>query len=208
MPFHWPWAKRPGGEAVPAEKKSTTGFVALHIDGEAHWTRRDFAALSREGFLRNPVVHRCVRLLAETASAVPWLLYEGEAELTEHPLLALLDRPNQRQSGPSFLQALYGYLLLSGNAYLELVTAGGAKELHLLRPDRVRVLADRAGWPTALEYRQGSEKRVIPLEGEGEGSPSGSSEAGRNAEGAGSTSARRGRRTGMRVPPGSRRSAP
>jgi HK97 family phage portal protein len=170
MPFHWPWAKRPGGEAVPAEKKSTTGFVALHIDGEAHWTRRDFAALSREGFLRNPVVHRCVRLLAETASAVPWLLYEGEAELTEHPLLALLDRPNQRQSGPSFLQALYGYLLLSGNAYLELVTAGGAKELHLLRPDRVRVLADRAGWPTALEYRQGSEKRVIPLEGEGEGS--------------------------------------
>ncbi|MGN6467981.1 MAG: phage portal protein [Rhizobiaceae bacterium] len=166
MPLHWPWAKRPGRTAAPAERKNTTGFVALHIDGEAHWTRRDFAALSREGFLRNPVVHRCVRLLTETASAIPWLLYEGEAELSEHPLLDLLDRPNQRQSGPAFLQALYGYLLLSGNAYVELVAAGAAKELHLLRPDRVRVVADSAGWPSALEYRQGGEKRVLPLDGE------------------------------------------
>jgi HK97 family phage portal protein len=169
MPLHWPWARRPGETPAPAERKNATGFVALHIDGEAHWTRRDFAALSREGFLRNPVVYRCVRLLSETASAIPWLLYEGEAELAEHPLLSLLDRPNQRLSGPAFLQALYGYLLLSGNAYLELVTGGGAKELHLLRPDRVRVLADSTGWPAALEYRQGSDKRIIPLEGDGEG---------------------------------------
>jgi phage portal protein BeeE len=118
MAINWPWARRSGETNAPAERKNTTGFVALHIDGEAHWTRRDFAALSREGFVRNPVVYRCVRLLAETASAIPWLLYEGEAELAEHPLLSLLDRPNQRQSGPAFLQALYGYLLLSGNAYL------------------------------------------------------------------------------------------
>ena len=94
--------------------------------------------------MRNPVVHRSVRLISETASAVPWLLYEGAAELDVHPLLTLLDRPNQRQAGASFLEALYGHLLLSGNAYAELIDAGqGARELHLLRPDRVSVVTTR-----------------------------------------------------------------
>ena len=149
MPLHWPWARRPGGTTAPAEKKNTTGFVALHIDGEARWTRRDFAALSREGFQRNPVVHRCVRLLTETASAIPWLLYEGDRELTEHPLLALLDRPNQRQSGPSFLQALYGYLLLSGNAYVELVAAGVGLALMPMSVARAHSRRDVVARPVA-----------------------------------------------------------
>ncbi len=169
MPLQWPWAPRPGGKDASVERKEAGGFVALHMQGEARWTRRDYAGLAREGFMRNPVVHRAVRLIAETASAVPWLLYEGSDELTEHPLLDLLARPNQRQAGASFMEALYGYLLLSGNAYLELAGGGAAHELHLLRPDRVRVVADDAGWPAALEYRQGSHKRLITLEPEGEG---------------------------------------
>jgi HK97 family phage portal protein len=175
MKWNWPW-KGDGGRIVP-EKKSGTGFVALHAAGEAHWTRRDYAALAREGFMRNPVVHRSVRLIAETASAVPWLLYEEGEALDRHPLLDLLDRPNQRQAGASFLEALYGHLLLSGNAYVEMISAGGndeARELHLLRPDRVSVLTDAAGWPTALEYREGSTKRRIGVGQAGEAPPTGS----------------------------------
>ena len=56
---------------------------------------------------------------------MPWLLYEGAAELDDHPLLALLERPNQRQAGATFLEALYGHLLISGNAYVELIEAAG-----------------------------------------------------------------------------------
>jgi HK97 family phage portal protein len=169
MNWNWPW--KAGSVAVP-EKKSGMGFVALHAAGEAHWTRRDYAALAREGFMKNPVVHRSVRLIAETASAIPWLLYEGTDTLDAHPLLDMLERPNQRQAGASFLEALYGHLLLSGNAYVEMISAGGAngaegaRELHLLRPDRVTVMTDAAGWPTALEYREGSAKRKVAL-GEG-----------------------------------------
>jgi HK97 family phage portal protein len=162
MAWNWPW-KMAGGNAA-AEKKSGTGFVALHAAGEARWTRRDYAGLAREGFMRNPVVHRSVRLITETAAAVPWLLYEDDAELDAHPLLDLLARPNQRQAGGSFLEALYGHLLISGNAYVERIEAGGdARELHLLRPDRVTVKTDAAGWPSALEYRAGSARRSIAI---------------------------------------------
>ncbi len=169
MPFNWSRALRPGRKNAPVEKKDGGyGFVALHAGGEARWTRRDYAGLAREGFMRNPVAHRCVRLVAEAAASVPWLLYEGATEFARHPLLDLLERPNQRQAGGAFMEALYGHLLLAGNAYVEMAGAG-ARELHLLRPDRVTVVADAAGWPVALEYRVGSARRSVALGGSGEG---------------------------------------
>jgi HK97 family phage portal protein len=146
------------------EHKSSGGFIAFHQQGEAHWTRRDYATLAREGFMRNPIVYRTVRLVSEAASTVPWLLYEGVAELTEHPLLDLLEMPNQRQAGATFLEALYGHLLLAGNAYVELIGTGGrVRELHLLRPDRVSVVTDADGWPVALDHREGTQRRRVPL---------------------------------------------
>ncbi|MBL8584232.1 MAG: phage portal protein [Rhizobiaceae bacterium] len=163
MKWNWPWT-RPAARPRAPERKDAggTGFVALHAAGEARWTRRDYGGLAREGFMRNPIAHRSVRLIAQAASAVPWLLYEDEAELAAHPLLDLLAHPNQRQAGSLFLEALYGHLLISGNAYVELLDVG-TRELHLLRPDRVTVETDADGWPAALVYRAGSARRMVAL---------------------------------------------
>jgi len=166
MAWTWPWPLAAGnaGARPPERKTAASGFIAFHAQGEAHWTRRDYATLAREGFMRNPIVHRSVRLIAETASAIPWLLYEGVAEIEAHPLIDLLERPNPRQAGATFFEALYGHLLLAGNAYVELVDAGsGVRELHLLRPDRVSVAMDTSGWPSALQHREGSARRSVPL---------------------------------------------
>jgi len=170
MAWTWPWPRKGNAAGVRVETKGALGgFIAFQAQAEARWTRRDYAALAREGFMRNPIVHRSVRLIAETASAIPWLLYDGVAEIEEHPLLRLLEQPNQRQAGATFFEALYGHLLLAGNAYVELIEAGGdARELHLLRPDRVTVETDATGWPVALDHREGSARRKVPL-GTGEG---------------------------------------
>jgi HK97 family phage portal protein len=141
----------------------------LHLQGEAAWSRRDYATLAREGFMRNPVAQRSIRLIAEAAGGLAWTLREGRAELSAHPLLDLLARPNQRQAGGSFMEALCAQLMISGNAYVELVEAGEeARELHLLRPDRVAVVADAGGWPVALDYGTVRAKRRIALRGEDE----------------------------------------
>ena len=171
MQWKWPWARRPGREGAPERKAGWPGgYVALHLQAEAAWTRRDYATLSREGFMKNPVVHRCVRLIAETAAAVPCLLYAGAKEYDAHPALDLLARPNQRQAGGAFLETLYGHLLMSGNAYVELIGArpvsgasagDGPRELHLLRPDRVTVLAtSRAGQRRSNTGRGASGERL------------------------------------------------
>src|SRR5690606_25240415 len=165
MALRWPWHRpRNGGAHAEMKNAAPQGFIAFHAQGEACWISRDYATLAREGFMRNPIVHRAVRLISGAASAVPWLLYQGADEIVEHPLLDLLERPNSRQAGATFMEALYGYLLLAGNADVELVEAGeGAREMHRLRPDRVQVLAGADGWPVALEHREKAGRRRVPL---------------------------------------------
>jgi HK97 family phage portal protein len=142
--------------APEAKASRAAQLVALQTSGRARWTPRDYGALAREGYLKNAIVHRAVKLVAENAGAVAWLLYEGDREHDRHPLLDLLARPNPRQDGASFLETLVSHLQLAGNAYVEAVTIEGrVRELYALRPDRMRVVAGSDGWPEAYEYHVG-----------------------------------------------------
>lgn len=155
--------------ARPRRETKSAGlpFVAFHGAGEANWSAAHNGALAREGFARNPVVHRCVRMVSEAAASLPLLLYQDADELAEHPLLSLLAEPNQRQGGGDFREALYGHLAISGNAYVEAIMLNGAvRELHLLRPDRVDPVTDSTGWAVAYDYRAGNSSRRIELTGD------------------------------------------
>ena len=138
----------------PEAKASRTAQVlAFESGGRARWTPRDYAALAREGYLANAIVHRAVRLIAENAASCGFLLYEGAQEREAHPLLQLLTRPNARQDGASFFEALYAHMLLAGNAYVEAVALGDeVRELYTLRPDRMKVVPGHDGWAEAYEY--------------------------------------------------------
>ena len=145
----------------PAEQKNsrTAHLIALESGGRARWTPRDYAALAREGYTRNAIVHRAVRLVAESVGSLSFVLYEGAAEHTAHPLLDLMARPNPRQDGASLLDNVASHLMLAGNAYVEAVGIDGAasapasvRELYALRPDRMKVVPGPDGWPRAFDY--------------------------------------------------------
>jgi HK97 family phage portal protein len=92
-------------------------------------------------------------MIAEAAASIPLLLYEGANEIEEHPLLGLIRRPSLDHTGTDFLEAWYGFLLVSGNAYAEAVALDGEiRELHILRPDRMKVIPGTDGWPEGYEY--------------------------------------------------------
>ncbi|MBO0904913.1 phage portal protein [Jiella sonneratiae] len=164
-------ASRPPGEsasAAPAEQKSTAtvaGTLVFTGRDEGIWTERSYAALSRAGFMQNPVAYRSVRLIGEAAAAIPLVLYDGTSEVAAHRLLDLMRRPNPMSAGAAFVETLCGHLLLAGNAYVEAALLDGeVKALHVLRPDRVRLIADTDGWPEAFEYRAGTTVRRIAAE--------------------------------------------
>jgi HK97 family phage portal protein len=157
FPFRELFSRR--ASARVEEKASRTGaLVALFSQGRPRWTPRDYATLAREGFAKNPVAYRAVRMISEAAANIPLLLYEGAREHDEHPLLQLLSRPNPRQTGADLIEQCAGYLLVSGNAYLERVSVlEEVRELHALRPDRMKVVPGVEGWAEAYEYRVGGE---------------------------------------------------
>jgi len=142
--------------APEAKASRTAQVLAFERGGRARWTPRDYAALSREGYLGNAIVHRAVRLVAENVASCCFLVFEGAQEREAHPLGLLLARPNPRQDGAALLEALVSHLLLAGNAYVEAVALDDAvRELYALRPDRMKAVPGPDGWAEAYDYTAG-----------------------------------------------------
>ncbi|HSC19437.1 MAG TPA: phage portal protein [Rhizomicrobium sp.] len=144
--------ERRARNAAP-ETKSAMPWIALQLLGQAQWTPRNYANLARNGVMQNAVVYRCVRMIAEAAASVPFLLYDGDKELSDHPLLALLTAPNAQESGAALFERWYAFLQCAGNSYLQAITLGDEiRELHVLRPDRMKAMETAGGWPLAYEH--------------------------------------------------------
>ena len=159
MVFHF--LKRSAADSAPAQKASAAGpVVAFQGAGRVVWSPRDTASLTRAGYTGNPVGFRCVKLLAEAAAAMPLILQGATQRYDSHPILTLLGNPNPAQGRAELLEALYTQLLLTGNAYAELVTddAGRVSELHVLRSDRISLIPGADGWPVAYDYTVGGRK--------------------------------------------------
>ncbi|RBO54362.1 phage portal protein [Rhodovulum sp. BSW8] len=155
-------------ERLPETKASATGpVIAWAGAGRAAWTPRDTSSLIRSGFNGNPVGFRAVKLIAESAAALPLICQDDERRYEAHPVLDLLKRPNPAQGRAELLEALYGQLLLSGNGYLEAVGGEGGLpfELHVLRSDRMRLVPGADGWPVAYDYMVGARKHRFDMTG-------------------------------------------
>lgn len=158
---------RPGVRPAPPEQKvSATGrVIAWAGSGRVAWSPRDTITLTRQGFMRNPVAFRAVRLIAEAGAALPLLCQDEQRRYEAHPVLDLINRPNGSQGRAEFLEALYGFLLLAGNGYIEAVKGMAALpgELHVLRPDRMSLIPGEDGWPVAYDYAVGGRSHRFSL---------------------------------------------
>ena len=150
--------RAPAASEAPEKKASATGrVVAWGTSGRVAWSPRDAVSLARTGFQGNPIGFRAVKLIAEAAAALPLILQDHERRYEMHPVLDLIRRPNGAQGRAELFEAVYGHLLLSGNAYLEAVPGAGKLpgELHVLRSDRMALVPGADGWPVAYDYSVG-----------------------------------------------------
>ena len=150
---------------APAEaKQSRTAAIFSTGFSYARPQPREATELVRQGYERNPVVFRSVRMIAESVASVPWILYEHGQERSDHPLAQLLRAPGGSRSGVELIEILVTNLLLFGNAYVEAVILDGAhREWHALRPDRMRIVPAANGWPLAYEYAVAAECVRFPV---------------------------------------------
>ena len=116
--------------------------------------RDSYIQYAQEGYEENAIVYKCVNEIANGSSSVKFDVFDGDIKLDAHPLINLLERPNPLQAGNEFFQSLYAYLLLSGNSYVLRTGSENQppKELHLLRPDRVKIEPSNTTIPKSYMY--------------------------------------------------------
>lgn len=136
------------------ERQKPSGSLALIADHPVWMGYQDsYEEHAHNGYRRNSIVYRCVNLIAQCISSVKLCVQKDGQLVKDHPILKLLSNPNTLQTSYcDFMQTLISHLLLSGNAFIQLV----GEELYILRPDRVKVLLGKDGFPAAYEYRVGT----------------------------------------------------
>ncbi|MCK5041655.1 MAG: phage portal protein [Sphingomonadales bacterium] len=134
--------------------------------GQPSWTGRTYEQLSKEGYRKNVIANRSIRIVAESAASIPFVLYRGDERLKHHAVLDVLNSPNPLQSGKALLESFYAYLQISGNTYMEVVETalGEVSELYSLRPDRMTIIPGSTGWPSRYEYKVGDKKHHFQVD--------------------------------------------
>lgn len=141
------------------------------MPGQPVWMDRSYAQFACEAYMKNVVAHRTIDMVSSSAASVWFKLYATSGkgvrrEIKAHPSLDMLLKPNPMQGAGEFFRSLYHYLLISGNAFVQAVGPAGSKpkELHLLRPDRMAVIAGRGTTPAAYRYTVNDKHVDFPVD--------------------------------------------
>ena len=126
----------------PVEKSfNTLGMPLMQYSDEKR--------VSVDIYKTNVIVHRCVSLIACSASHVPWQVYKikgGKREQVPfHPVARLLKKPAPDISGADFFTTSISSLLLYGNSYI-LATgkkASAPGELYNLHASQIEYVKSR-----------------------------------------------------------------
>ena len=129
-----------GRKAAPDARPYVPAWLTT-CEGEGF--ARSYDLQFDEVYRRNPVGQRAVRLVAGMLGALPIYASEGD------------ERAAAIVSADGLLEGIAANLLLHGNAYAQLIAGdnGEPAEIFQLRPERVSVVTDERGWPTAYLYR-------------------------------------------------------
>ncbi len=112
----------------------------------------DNKSLITDGYQGNPTVFSIINWITTNAARIPFKVYSGlgtkKKELTDHEISELFNRPNKHQGFAEFMQQVYGFDRITGNAYLwgpriELgPNRGRFTEMHILPADRVKITGE------------------------------------------------------------------
>jgi len=114
-------------------------------------------------------IHIAVSRIAKGVAQVPFKVYTDKGggifdEVENHPLISLLNKPNEEVTRLELFEATVGYLMLTGNAYWFLSSGGpGAPtRIQVLRSDRMSIVPGRKRLVDGYVYNVG--EHHIPLD--------------------------------------------
>ena len=131
-----------------AKEPPPTGLVAFMMQNPI-WSETDISNLAKAGYEGCMTVFACVGKLAKATGGIPWRLMQRpksrdarKEEVFTHPLINLIEKPNEKQARSRFIEGITGFYYIAGNAYILGVgpeNTNVPKELHWLYPHYVNV---------------------------------------------------------------------
>ena len=135
-----------------AAAEADTGWGMTGAFGERYEpeSRKEFV----DAYFDRVWTHRCVDLIAKSATQVEMQVRKGEDWSDEHPLIDLLKRPNPRDPALMFFEWTLTWAEVIGEWYWELVPSrrGAIAELFPLRGHLVRVEPGKDGYVAGYVY--------------------------------------------------------
>jgi HK97 family phage portal protein len=136
--------------------------------GEVVWPAITFTRLRADGYNTNAAFAACVAAMAFAFPEPPPKVTQGDDPVkSDHPLQALLTRPNPVMSHNELMQLVVTYLMVGGNAYLHKVRnrTDGVIELWPYHDGFFTPVPGRQQWVESYEYDIGDgEKRRVPAQ--------------------------------------------
>ncbi|MDA9163553.1 phage portal protein [Rickettsiaceae bacterium] len=120
-------------------------------------------------YRNNVIVHRCISLIASSASHIPWHIYKESGHnrklLAEHRAAQLLKKPSAEKSGADFFTENISSLLLYGNSYILSSHAEQSQpfELHNIHPNSIEHISTRTKL-IAYKYRAGDIEKTFRID--------------------------------------------
>src|SRR4051794_29435771 len=113
MTSHLPVLRRDWSAPLNVKQTAAARAVLTGLSGPV-WTPVQYENLAREGYCQNVLVYRCVEAIAGACSGIAWNLYQRYVRSKRekdprHPLLQLLRKPNEMQTGSTFVHSVIGY---------------------------------------------------------------------------------------------------
>lgn len=97
--------------------------------------------------IRLPVVYDCLKVLSDTIASLPRGVFQrvdnGKARVESHPLVALLNNPNDSETSFEFIGQMVWDLASQGNAYREIISDGLGVPKNLKRLDNRYVTVEK-----------------------------------------------------------------
>ena len=141
--------------------------VSAFKDGQPQYPTDNFVSNSVNGYGRNEVVYACIQEITSSLAESPLQALDSEGLPVDSDMtVELLKKPNPHTSGYEFWETIVNNLYLSGNAFLfKLKTKRGkVKEVWALRPDRIRIVADKDNFISHYLYQLDGKNHVIKKE--------------------------------------------
>lgn len=157
------------GKTIDSKSSALVSYRTARLNSST-----EYDDLSEIGYKKNVIVYRCVHLISRALSSVDWILkestenHEADKIIYKHDILDMIEKPNSKQYKATFIESAVSYILLSGNCYIMVVrdNEGKPKELHLLRPDRMRVIPGSNSIPVGYEYSIGNNRQFFEVDQE------------------------------------------